>query len=205
MVPAVEVRRQQIAEDEVAGMLEGAELLEQDRFGPKIYALADGERMLKLFRVKRLLSSNLWSPYARRFVRNTQRLERRGIPTVTPLQWGRVPSRERQYVLYRKLEGTPLRDCADLDPNALGRFFARLHDTGIYFRSCHLGNILALHEENGGDQDFGLIDVLDMHFRRGPLLDSHRERNFRHLRRVKKDRERLDAIWKPFLEAYAKG
>ncbi len=179
--------------------MEGARRIEQDRFGPKVYALP-GERMLKLFRVKRFLSSNLWSPYAWRFSRNSLILKEREIPTVTCLQWGYLAHLDRQYVLYEKLAGTPLRELEDLDPVLLGCFFACLHDRGIYFRSCHLGNLLLLEE--GG---LGLIDILDIRFRRRPLNDGERERSFRHLRRLPPDQDRLKSVWKPFLQAYERG
>lgn len=186
-------------ETRTACLLEGAKLVEKDRFGPKVYELP-GERMLKLFRVKRLFSSNLWSPYARRFLENSCHLEKMQIPSVRCLQWGRLPDLKRQYVLYEKLQGTPLRFCESLDPAQLGKFFAGLHDRGIYFRSCHLGNVLRLD-----DGELGLIDIMDMHFCGRPLSDRERERNFRHLRRLPRDRERLEKIWKHFLEAYTKG
>ncbi len=198
----MEVENESLSETEVNRLLEGAKLLEEDRFGPKIYELADGGRMLKLFRVKRLLSSNLWSPYAQRFVLNSLRLREMGIPSVACLQYGRIPHLARQYVLYEKLAGIPLRDCEAIDPDQLGKFFAHLHDHGIYFRSCHLGNLLLL-EETG---ELALIDIMDLRFRRrGALSDGERERNFRHLRRLERDRNRLDEIWKPFLEAYKRG
>ena len=193
------VLQQDIHESAWDTMLEGAQLIEEDSFGPKVYALA-GDRMLKLFRVKRFWSSHLWSPYARRFVRNAEQLTRLGFETVVCTQWGRIPHLERGYVLYDKLIGTPLRALPDLDPVALGRYFAQLHDQGVYFRSCHLGNLLLLDTGK-----LGLIDVMDMRFLPEGLSASERERNFRHLRRVACDRERLDPIWDAFMAAYEKG
>lgn len=190
---------QQLDETAYDRLLEGGQLIEQDSFGPKVYELTHA-RMLKLFRVKRLLSSNLWSPYAQRFAKNALRLRDLQIPSVTCQAWGRVPHLERQFVLYERLPGTPIRACEALDPNQLGRFFAHLHDHGIYFRSCHLGNLLQL--DSG---EIGLIDILDLRFRRGPLTDRDRERNFCHLRRLPQDRERLQPIWEDFLEAYTRG
>lgn len=194
------VPRKRLDEASVERLLQGATLLEQDAFGPKIYEV-EGERMLKLFRRKRFWSSNLWSPYARRFARHSFLLKERGVPTVKCVQWGSIPHLERQYVLYEKLAGTPLRELEVLDPDLLGRFFAGLHDRGIYFRSCHLGNVLLLQD----GERLGVIDILDIRFHERPLTDRERERNFWHLRRLPRDRERLDPIWKPLLAAYERG
>jgi len=182
---------------QVEAWLQGATLLEEDGFGPKVYALADGERMLKLFRRKRWLSSNLWNPYARRFATNSLRLKTLGIPTMTVIEWGRLRHLQRQYVLYEKLPGRTLRESTEWSPRRLGAFLAELHERGVYFRSCHLGNILLL--ENG---DFGLIDIMDMRFFDKPLDSRSRLRNFHHLTRVQRDRERLEKPWPTFIEGY---
>ncbi len=182
---------------QVEAWLEGATLLEEDAFGPKIYALGDGERMLKLFRRKRWLSSNLWNPYAKRFATNSLRLKVLNISTVTVIEWGRLTSLGRQYVLYEKLPGETLRDSMDWTPQQLGAFLAKLHDCGIYFRSCHLGNILLLEND-----DFGLIDIMDTRFFGRSLDLRHRLRNFCHLTRVERDRKRLKESWLAFLEGY---
>ena len=61
----------------------GAVVLEADGFGEKVLQLADG-RILKLFRRKRLLSSALYYPYARRFADNAHKLAAIGVPVVAP-------------------------------------------------------------------------------------------------------------------------
>lgn len=177
-------------------LLEGATLVEQDNFGPKVYELPDA-RMIKLFRVKRFWSSNLWSPYARRFVKNSERLKRLGITSVNCLQWGRVPHLDRGYVIYQKLLGTTIQSTLEVDASVLGNYYAHLHQRGVYFRSCHLGNLILLE-----NQDIGLIDVLDIRFRSRPLTENERERNFRHLLRRPQDRERLNPLWETFQRAY---
>ena len=196
---STEVSHQPMNEDEWDSLVEKADLIEEDGFGPKVFDLNDG-RMLKIFRVKRFWSSNLWSPFAKRFVRNTQRLTQLGIPTIQCLQYGSIPHRDRTYVIYERLPGTTLREVPELDGPLLGTFFAHLHDQGVYFRSCHLGNLLLLD-----DGELGLIDVLDMKFRNGGLTTNERQRNFRRLRSRTQDHKRLDAVWDDLMTAYRKG
>jgi hypothetical protein len=181
---------------ELEELLSDSVILEKDSHGPKVYRLS-GTRILKLFRVRRLFSSNLWSPYSKRFARNSEHLLRLSIRSVTCIEQGKIPHLERQYVIYDMLPGVPVRACETIDPIKLGWFFANLHHRGLYFRSCHLGNMLLL--ESG---EIGLIDVADLTFRRRPLTENERRRNFRHLLRVRSDKERLDLIWKEFMLAY---
>ncbi len=129
-------------------MIAGAQVLERDGFGPKVYLLADGD-ILKLFRRKRLLSSALIRPHSRRFCDNAIALKRKDIPTVTPLRAFRLDDRTWTAVLYRPLPGRTLsallRESAAEWPALvprLARFINGLHDEGVYFRSLHLGNIV---------------------------------------------------------------
>ena len=195
----LEVSQRTLNREDWESLVEKADLIEQDAFGPKVFDLNDG-RMMKIFRVKRFWSSNLWSPFAKRFVRNTQRLRRLGIPTIQCRQHGSIPHLDRTYVIYERLPGQTLREVSELDGVLLGTFFARLHDRGVYFRSCHLGNLLLL--EHG---ELGLIDVLDMRFRKGGLSANERERNFRRLRSRSQDHKRLDAVWERMMVAYRNG
>lgn len=199
-----------LTNDQVASKLAGARLLEEDGHGPKVYRTADGE-VLKLFRVKQVLSSNLWNPYAKRFVSRALGLRRRGIDTVDVLEWGRAPHIARQYVRYRFLEGRPVRDVMAAMPGCpesmaklrdrLADFLGLLHEEGIFFRSCHLGNILVL----SASKRLALIDVMDLTFRDRPLRVSQRRRNFRHFLRYPADRRFLKtAGWDDFLDRYWK-
>ena len=196
---ALELSQQSLKKDKWESLIEKADLIEQDGFGPKVFDLKDG-RMLKIFRVKRFWSSNLWSPFAKRFVRNTRRLRQLGIPTVQCLEHGSIPHLDRTYVIYERLPGRTLREASDLDGVLLGQFFAHLHAQGVYFRSCHLGNLLLLEDGN-----LGLIDVLDMKFSNGGLTTNERKRNFRRLRSRTQDHVQLDAVWENMMNAYRKG
>ncbi len=187
-------------------LVAGAVLIEKDGHGPKVYRLT-GDRMLKLFRIKRLLSSNLLSPYALRFARNAAELRRRGFGSVAVAQWGRIPHLRRQYVLYPRARGRSLREALEEEEAGgslladFGRLFGRMHGLGVYFRSCHFGNVLLVDEGK-----FSLIDVMDVSFERQQLPLRLRERNFRHLLRYPGDGEWIRSFGlECFLQAYEEG
>jgi len=166
---------------------EGAQLLEQDGYGPKVLLTPQG-RIIKLFRRKRLFSHATLYSHARRFRRNAQRLIRYGVPSVEVEQLYRCPAIARDLVIYPRLSGTTLRHFATEAPggiNQLGelaKFIAVLHHKGIYFRSLHLGNILIRP-----DNSLALIDVADLEFKWLPMGPLSRVRNFRHMFRCKQD------------------
>jgi hypothetical protein len=193
-----------ISQSEFDGLIHEAQILEADRRGPKVYETPDGQ-MVKLFRVKRLLSSNLLCPYAVRFARNADGLKALGVPSVEVSRVARVPHLDRQMVVYAKLPGQPLRhalrDASSDDSRSLidrfGGFFARMHGLGVFFRSFHFGNVLI-----GPQGEFSLIDMLDLQLKGRPLGISERERNFRHIIRYAEDRQRLTEHWAGFQEGY---
>lgn len=182
----------------------GADVLEADGSGDKVLRLTDG-RMLKLFRRKRLLSSALLFPYAKRFADNTLALKNLGIPCPTVIAVYRIPSIERDCVYYSPLAGQTIRqlqgktDQDEILKFQLGGFFAQLHEKGVYFRSLHFGNVVLTPEH-----DLGLIDIADLRCQRGALSDSKRLRNFAHLLRYREDRQWLLAsdAGNAFLEGY---
>ena len=202
--------RSLLKEARLVSMLANAELMEEDGFGPKVYRLADGN-VLKLFRIKRLLSSNLWSPYACRFVENALRLRTRGFRCFTPLEWGDVPSLDRQYALYEYLSGetvrtllyekmTKGRDASTLVME-VGNLLGMLHRKGVYFRSVHLANLV----KGSGDREIGLIDVMAMRFHRRRLSLRQRRRNFVHLLRYRQDCRFLEESENRWREGYELG
>lgn len=176
-------------------LIEGAELLREDAYGPKVYLAVDG-RIVKLFRIKHWLSSSILYPYNLRFLRNTRRLQRMQIACVEVDETFYCHAIRRHGLIYRRLEGTPL---DELLVSAGGwerqlfseyaAFIAMLHARRIYFRSLHPGNILLLPD--GG---FGLIDVADMRFPWLSLSPSRRRRNFRHLFRSDEFRQALELL-----------
>jgi RIO-like serine/threonine protein kinase len=165
-------------------LVAGAKVLEADSHGAKVYLLADGN-ILKLFRRKRLLSSALLRPYSARFISNAERLHELGIPTLKVLQHYRLDKPGITAVLYEPLPGRNLRQLMDtaeftwqqsLEP--LIAMVRRLHRSGVYFRSLHLGNIIVTPEGT-----LGLIDMADMSFTRGPLSRRLIKRNLEHFAR----------------------
>jgi tRNA A-37 threonylcarbamoyl transferase component Bud32 len=165
-------------------MIVGAKVLEADSFGAKVYMLQDG-KILKLFRRKRWFSSALLRPYSRRFIDNAEKLEKLGVPTLKVTHFYRLDQPGMTAVLYRPLPGETLRQItqkADFSWQqsmpALIELIRSLHQSGIYFRSLHLGNIVVTPQNT-----LGLIDVADMRFIKGPLSNSLKKRNLQHFAR----------------------
>lgn len=169
----------------------GAKVLEADGSGDKVLLLADGN-YLKLFRRKRLFTSAIFLPYAQRFASNASALRHRGIPCPQILGLYRAPSIERDLVHYTPLAGQTLRQWLGENRNTddgaplrrqLGHFVADLHESGVYFRSLHLGNIVLTPGKH-----LGLIDIADLRAQRSKLSQWMRLRNFRHMLRYSEDR-----------------
>lgn len=187
-------------------LVEGAEVLSSDyvdgQFSPKVLRLRD-QSILKLFRIKRLLTSARLVPYPIRFRRHVHRLQAADIPTVEIQGVFKIAALQRTAVHYRPLEGHTLREHCEHHPierqraKQLGQFFQLLHQKGIYFRSIHFGNLVLT-----SDQRVGLIDVADMRFRRGTLGMGMRIRNLRHLFRYDCDRDYLSPERHTFIDAY---
>lgn len=166
-------------------------VLEQDDRGPKVVALENG-LFLKIFYTRRHPLRARWRPAARTFALNAQKLKRLGVPTpeVTDLFW-LDKQKGLSACLYRPLPGISvehlylrkLHNIKRLLP-ALAEFIHKLHQAGVYFRSLHLGNIIQLP-----DGQFGLIDFLDLKFKRGPLRKRLISRNYQHLHRYLERRE----------------
>jgi hypothetical protein len=162
----------------------GAQVLEADSHGAKVYLLEDGN-ILKVFRRKRLISSALLRPYSQRFVDNAARLAQLGIPTLEVISQHKLELPGRTAVLYRPLPGRTLLQLSreagfswDSYLPRLVELIRQLHRSGIYFRSLHLGNVVETP-----DQQLGLIDVADMRFLRAPLSSRMVRRNVQHMAR----------------------
>lgn len=188
-----------LPENDYKTLISGAKLLEKDGRGPKVYATSD-ERIVKLFRVKRRISSNLFQAYARRFAANASALSRAGVGTLTVDFFGKVPHINRQIVIYPMVPGVSLREeLRGADPEATGEFMRRfgsflaeLHGKGVLFRSIHFGNVLV-----DGDS-MSLIDILDLKIFSKPLAEKRRIKNIRFLVKYPEDRAvvyaHLDAL-----------
>jgi hypothetical protein len=192
-----------ITATEFAQLRAGARVLESDARGEKVLLTPD-RYIIKLFYPRRRFTSARIYPYAIRFWNNTKRLQARGIATVQCQQLRYDRQQRRHVITYPLLPGSTLRECLQADHcgdehlATLATFMARLHASGILFRSIHLGNILVL--EDGG---FGLIDVADMSIRPWRLGLMKRARNFRHLLHDRRDREILAGYgYRRFLTEY---
>jgi len=170
-----------------------AQVIEEDGLGPKVLRLTDGS-FLKLFRRRRWYTSGNFNPYSERFAINSEQLRRMGIPTPQVLNLYRLDDGSSA-VHYAPLPGHTLRQVlqgitAPAVRQALverfGKFMARLHEQGVYFRSLHLGNVLVLE-----DGEFGLIDLADLRIYPSPLSLSLRQRNLRHMQRYTEDKRWL--------------
>ena len=165
--------------------------LEQDERGIKVTLLPDGN-ILKVFRLRRLLSSGLIYSMAYRFCRNAKRLQKLGIATVEVIEVAQIKNCHLKTVKYVPLAGKTVREMLktgefnEIMAIALGEFMAELHQKGIYFRSLHCGNIVKT------TQGFGLIDIADLKIYPWTLWQSTRKRNFNRLWRYQEDLEQLN-------------
>lgn len=171
----------------------GAQVLEQDAWGEKVLRLADGT-FLKLFRRKSWLSKTAFYPPAKRFADNADALQKLGIPCPKVIQLYRLSEPYRSVVHYHPLEGVTLRQLLSNDEHIdqlklfarLAEFITHLHDSGVYFRSLHMGNIVLTPDDR-----FGLIDISDMRCLGRPLSRQMRKRNYRHLLRYEIDWQKV--------------
>lgn len=151
--------------------------------------MSPDDEIIKVFRLKRLFSSALLFPYALRFAENAARLHRLGFQSVVVRSIFRLRARRQHLVVYPRLPGETLRAAivAGHDSEGLlgklGPYLARLHESGVYFRAVHFGNVLV-----ADPAPFALIDVTDLRFKDKPLSLRERVRNFGHLTRYAEDR-----------------
>ena len=183
-----------ISKTELDRLIKGGTILETEGSLFKVMLLPN-RQIVKLFRRKRLISSQIWLKHASSFEKNARELKRRGFVTVEVESVFNVPEVGRQGVLYNILEGDTLRDWIPQQDDDVrqakfekfGAFIAEMHRKGILFRSLHLGNVLVLP-----DGEFGIIDIADMSFRtKGCLSVGQRIRNFHHMDRDNRDRRYL--------------
>jgi tRNA A-37 threonylcarbamoyl transferase component Bud32 len=171
-----------LSKDEYQQLLKETKVIEQDKHGEKVLEYPDG-RYMKLFRLKRLISSALIYPYWRRFVRNAKGLKRLEIPTVATIESVlKVPHIKKTAVIYQPLLGDTIIHLYKKNTltneliKQFGEFVATLHYKGVYFSSLHLGNVVLTPENK-----LGLIDISDMRIVRFPIPVFTREANMRYL------------------------
>lgn len=177
----------------------GAEVTAADAHGEKVLHLADGS-YLKLFRVKRLITSARLFPYWRRFIDNAEKLQQLGVPTLKVVDVFQLPELKRTAVHYLPLPGDTIRELGSLDETLagqIGQFISDLHDKGVYHRSMHLGNVVLSPQG-----ELGLIDIADMRIHGRPLSETKRRRNLKHLARYEQDRAALEMHLAEFVGAF---
>jgi hypothetical protein len=205
-----------------AKSLEGAKIIEFDPRGLKVLKLANGN-ILKLFRLRNQWSIARWYGYAQRFCANAKRLHHLHIPTVNvvdtylladdaifsalpaPTVFKPKKNNAQIYAVeYMPLPGKTLKELLMSEELStahivqLGAFIARLHSSGVHFRSLHLGNIVLTPEE-----EMGLIDVADMRIYPWALWFNTRLRSFRHVTRYAKLNEQFgQKNWQLLTDAY---
>lgn len=173
-------------------LVSASEVLEQDDHGPKVLKTPEG-LMVKIFRRKRLISSALIKSYAVRFVENARKLKDLGFSTVDIEGFYYCKEIKRALVFYRPLPGETLRTTLrnkGHDDDLMERFIqlvARMHEKGVYFRSCHFNNIIV----GNSMERLGLIDISDMKILPRRLSYFQRSRNFKHMVRYKVDQEAI--------------
>ncbi|WP_312481870.1 toluene tolerance protein [Stutzerimonas nitrititolerans] len=192
-----------VTAQELENWLASGTVLESDSRGPKVVCLEDGS-FLKIFHSRKPLLSR-WHPEAQRFARNAERLQTLSISVPQLLECCWLKQKKGiNACRYIPLPGNSLdtlfkeqREQFDRELPALAAFIRQLHLQGVYFRSLHLGNILKL--PNGG---FGLVDFLDLHFKRPPLRQGLVRRNFAHLQNALTRRQVKDFPWDRLLQYY---
>ncbi|MEW5057966.1 MAG: lipopolysaccharide kinase InaA family protein [Cycloclasticus sp.] len=194
---------EKITQTQYLELIAGAEVLEKDGFGLKVLDTKKGE-MIKLFRRKRLFSTALFKPYALRFADNAQQLRALGIPSITVNRLLWCAEIQRHIVIYQRLEGELLRDVLSEKTTQskttfekFAAFIAQLHQSGVYFRSAHLRNILV--QPNG---ELALIDISDMQIKAKALSLALRKRNFEHILRYQEDKDLLTPQLDNFISIY---
>ncbi len=183
-----------VTAQQLESWLANGKVLEKDGRGPKVVALESG-LFLKIFHTRRHPFLARLQPAARRFANNARRLLALGIaaPQVVELFW--IDRHQGlSGCLYQPLPGQSFEQLFIDNPqqampllDSLASFIRHLHRQGIYFRSLHLGNILLLP-----DGHYGLIDILDLQYKRQPLNSWQIKRNFQHLRHYLKRKPLLN-------------
>lgn len=183
---------QTCSRSEFEQLVENAAVLEGGLEGPRVYKLP-GQKIVKVFRSKRLLSSNRLVPYALRFKRCAQRLIELGFNSVRVEKMAHCRELDMHFVVYPMLPGLSIRELDEralLQPGVAAQvaaYVASLHRNGVYYKAFHLGNIIV--QEDGS---FALIDIHSTRFYKSPVSIDRRARNLLNMFRYQQDRNIID-------------
>lgn len=168
-------------------LVEGANVLEPGNQGPRVYLTPDN-KVIKVFRPKRRLSSNLLAPYALRFKRASERLDQLGLIAAAVERLGRCREMNFHFVIYPLIPGSPVREL-DTNPDKqreamvrLPAYFCQLHHQGVFFKGFHLGNIIWQTNER-----FALIDFQSIKMRKKAISIKDRQKFFSNILRYPED------------------
>lgn len=199
-------------------LIYNSKVLISDNNGPKVLKLTNGN-CLKFFRLKKWLSSAFFYHYADRFSDNAIKLANLEIASIIIVNKYKIPNGYIKYskltkaIEYKYLTGSSLRDVIAANKlsinntqdselaSDLGKFIAKLHNVGIYFRANHFGNII--YNPKLPDK-FGLIDIENTKFYNKPLSIKKRQRNFKQMTRYDIDKNWLNTHKDIFLNNYFK-
>ncbi len=195
------VKYKLITKTEMDKMCAEATLLEGDADRPRVL-LGNDNNVIKIFRRRRLISSDRLVPYATRFEKNARKLIERGIHSPRIHNHFILAGTKEHVLVYEFIPGTTIRSKIKNGdpppPEELAAFLATLHEKGIYFRALHMGNILKT------DSGMALIDITDLRFKNHPLGLNMRIRNIRHALAYQQDWQHMDASAKKnFFTIYA--
>lgn len=169
-----------ISDAQLADLVSSSSLLEGEPHKPKVLLDANGYIYKFFYQPKRKLSSRTLFPPFRQFVRNSQKLLQRNIPTVSICETMTTQDRRFDAIRYQAVEGIEYRnyleEAGSNEISAIVNIVAELHQQGVFFRAIHLGNIL--RQPNG---NYALIDISDCWFSFGQLDTFKRARNLAHL------------------------
>ena len=134
----------------------------------EVIELPQGE-IIKCFPYKKNRLRNYFWPKVNHFLKNAAQLKRRGILSVEPIACYHCCENKAFVLRYRKLSGQSIRDLNNCTHNEQEQrqrlhktvqFLASVHEKGIDFRGCHLGNFVLTEQGQ-----FAIIDMENLKFR----------------------------------------
>lgn len=194
-------------------LLINSRVIQQGFSGPKVLEL-NNQNFLKIFRLKSWFSSALYQHYADRFLKNSFILKNLNIATVDIINIYKLPrnytalSKLTKAVEYRPLEGITFRQLISSNISEqtiinFGKFIAKLHGLGIYFKANHFGNIIYAPDFiEKYNTEFGLIDIDNIKFYNRPLNSKQIAKNFYHMTRYDSDKSWFEQNYELFMRGY---
>jgi hypothetical protein len=154
----------------------------------KMVPTRDGQ-FLKFFYDQPGLHWSSLQPKACRFTQNAINLNRSGFVAPRVNRLARCAEEHTWMVTYKSLPGEDVRALWDVKClEEMAAYMARLHQSGVYFRGIHLGNILC--QDEGG---YALIDISGMTIWPMPLTIWQRLRNLGRFASFPEDAELFGA------------